>query len=161
MIGRPLDDSAAPSGHDALKIRVYRHVVEADNIGGRLGPPARLFWPSLQGDERLRAKSGQGPINRRCVAVVVKTLCCARRIEGDAVASTHDEARTQVRPPFVRDLTCFYFGGGGARARLAVFEGKRGNVDQVLDRGMDPRLGDDRSSIGVADEHHFTIQLVK
>ncbi len=61
----------------------------------------------------------------------------------------------------MRDLTCFYFGGGGTRARLAVFEGKRGNVDQVLDRGMDPCLGDDRSSIGVTDEHHFTIQLVK
>ena len=138
MIGRRLDDLATPSGHDALKIRVYGHVFEAHDIRGRLGPPGHHLWRSLQGHERLGAEMRQGPINCLCIAVVVETLCRARRIEVDHVARTHDEARTQVRAPVVRDLPCLYVGCGGARARFAVFEGKSGNVNQVLDRGWTP-----------------------
>ena len=115
----------------------------------------------LQGDERLRTETGQCPSDRVGVAVVVEALCCARRIEGDHVARTHDEAGTQVRSTVVGDLARGHIRSGGADARLTGVKSEGGEVDQVLDRRMEARLGDDSSAIRVADEHHVTVQLVK
>src|ERR1700693_5373742 len=139
-----------------------RHVVDAYDVGGRLGPPRGELWCPLQGDERLRAEAGQRPGDGVGVAVVVEALCCARRIEGDHVAGTDDEAGTQVRPTLVRDLAHLDLrAGGGAYTRLAVVKGEGGDEDQLLDCRMESRLGDDGSPVRVSDEHHVTVELVK
>ena len=104
---------------------------------------------------------GQRPSDGIGVAVVVEALCCARRIEGDHVAGTHDEAGTQVRTTVVRDLVRLDLDGGGAYTRLVVVKSEGGNVDKMLDRRMQSRLGDNGSPVRVSDEHHVTVELVK
>ena len=161
MIGRPLDHRATTARHDALKVGMDCHVIGAHDIGRRFGVPRSNLRLSLQGDSGLRTEAPYRPIDGVGVAVVVEAFSCARRVEGDHVTGTHDETGPQVRSTFVRDPAGFDLGGGGTDARFADLKGEGGDIDQMLNRRMKPRLGDDGSPIGVSDKHDVTAKLVK